>query len=48
MKFIVFDRQNNVIFWTEYEECIPEKEVIKNLKENGYKVVNEFERKDKK
>lgn len=43
----MLDRYGNVVFHTEYEECIPSKETIKQIKEAGYKVKQTKEREGK-
>lgn len=43
-------KNNKVMFWTEHEECLPPKEILKEMKDAGYelKKIKSKEKKDEK
>lgn len=38
MKIIEVKKDGKTFFFTEHEECIPDKEALKSMKKAGYKI----------
>lgn len=40
-------KESKVVFWTEYESCIPSEDEIKTIKKYGYKIRKKEEKNGK-